>query len=168
MLDLIALQQRSGFVDVVGTEGQGVLRMTEQLLNSIVATELRESRALREASVRPLDRDRFTVRLLLAKPSFLPPLTIGVVIERQPSMPNDPVLVLKLEGAGGLMRFMGPAAAFLNVIPPGIRMAGDRVHIDIGALLHRRGLGFLVQYIDELRVNTEEGAVRIGFRARLR
>lgn len=169
MLDLIAQQQRSGFVDVAGTEGQGTLRVTERLLNQLIATELQpRSRVLREANVRVLDRDRFSVRLALAKPSFFPPLTIGVLIERQPSMPNDPVLVLKLEGAGGLMRFTGPAAAFFNVIPPGVRMAGDRVHIDLGALLQRRGLGFVLQYVDDVRVNTEEGAVRIAIHARLR
>jgi hypothetical protein len=167
VLELIALQQRSGFADVLGSEGQATLRVTDRLLNQIVTAELRHSRVLRELNIQPLDRDRFAVRFALAKPSFLPPFTIGVVIERQPAMPNDPVLVLKLEGAGGLMRFTGPAAAFLNVLPPGVRMFGDRVHVDIGALLQQRGLGAVVQYVDDLRVNTEPGAVRIGFRARL-
>ena len=47
-------------------------------------------------------------------------------------------------------------------------MAGDRVHVDLGALLQQRSLGFVLQHLDELRVNTDEGSVRVGFRARLR
>jgi hypothetical protein len=168
VLELIAQQQRIGFADVSATEGQATIRMTDRLLNQIIAIELRQSRAIRDAQVRALAGDRFEVRLALAKPSFLPPLTIGVVVERQPSLPDSPVLVLKLEGLGGLTRFAGPAAAFLNVLPPGIRMAGDRVHVDVGALLQQRGLGFVLQHVDDLRVSTDEGAVRVGFRARLR
>jgi hypothetical protein len=168
VLELIAQQQRAGFADVSGTEGEATLRMTDRLLNQILAAELQQSRAIRSANVRALAGDRFDVRLALAKPSFLPPITIGVLIERQPSLPDSPVLVLRLTGIGGLTRFAGPAAAFLNVLPPGVAMNGDIVHVDLGALLRQRGLEFTLQHVDDLRVHTEEGAVRIGFRARLR
>jgi hypothetical protein len=167
-LELFAQQQRAGFADIAGTEGQAAIRLTDRLLNQIIATELQRSRAIREAQVRAMSGDRLSVRVALARPSFFPPLNIGVLIERQPALPGSPVLVLKLTGAGGLTRFAGPAAAFLNLLPPGIRMTGDLVHVDVGALLQQRGLGFLLPHVDDLRVNTEEGAVRIGFRARFR
>ena len=105
---------------------------------------------------------------MLAKPSFLPPITIAVLIERQPSLPENPVLILRLSGIGGLTRFAGPAAAFLKVLPPGIRTASDRVFVDVAALLHQRGMGLVMQHLDDLNLTTEEGAVRVGFRARLR
>jgi hypothetical protein len=168
VLELIAQQQRVNFADAAGTEGQATIRLTDRILNQIIALELRQSRTIREAQVSARDGDRFDVRLRLAKPSFLPPLTIGIVVERQPSLPDSPVLVLKLEGIGGLTRFAGPAAAFLNVLPPGIRMVGDRVLLDLAALLQQRGLGSILQYLDDLRVHSDEGAVRVGFRGRLR
>jgi len=168
VLELIAQQQRIGFTDVTGTEGQATIRLTDRLLNQIIAAELSRSRAIREVQVRAMSGDRFSVHLVLARPSFLPALNIGVLIERQPALPDSPVLVLKLTGAGGLARFAGPAAAFLNVLPPGIRMTGDLVHLDVAVLLQQRGIGFVLQHMDDLRVNTEEGAVRIGLRARLR
>jgi hypothetical protein len=168
VLELIAQQHRAGFADLAGTEGQASIRVTDRLLNQIVATELAQSRAIRQVRVHAMNGDRLTVQLVLAKPSFLPPLNFEVDIERQPSLPQSPELVLKLAGLGGLTRFAGPAAAFLNVLPPGIRMIGDRVHVDLGALLEQRGLGFVLQYVDQVRVTTEEGALRIGFRVRVR
>lgn len=168
VLELIAQQQQIGFADVAGSEGQATIRLNDRLLNQIISTELKRSTVIREVQVRALAGDRLDVRLVLVKPSFLPPINIGVLIERQPSLPDSPVLVLKLAGLGGFTRFAGPAAAFLNVLPSGVRMAGERVHVDVGALLQQRGLGFVLQHVDDLRVNTEEGAVRVGFRARLR
>ena len=154
---------------MAGTEGQATIRMTDRLLNQIIAIELEESRAVRDVHVRALDGDRLRVQLVLSKhPSFLPPITIDVLIEQQPSLPDAPVLVLKLAGMGGLARFAGPAAAWFDILPQGIRIAGDRVHVDLGALLQQRSLGFVLQHLDELRVNTDEGSVRVGFRARLR
>jgi hypothetical protein len=129
---------------------------------------MQPSRAIRKVHVRALAGDRLNVQLVLAGPAFLPPINVGVLIERQPSLPDSPVLVLKLAGMGGLTRLAGPVAGFLNVLPQGIRMAGDRVHVDLGAVLQRRGLGLVLQHVEELRLNTDEGTVRVGFRARLR
>jgi len=168
VLDLIALQQRSGFADLAGSEGQGSIRITDRLLNQFIATAMQGTQALREVQVRTLGGDRLQARVVLAKPSFLPPFTIGIAIERQPELPAAPVLVAKLHGAGGLMRLAGAATTFLNVLPPGTRMEGDRVFVDIAALLQQRGFGFVLQHADELRVHTEEGALRVAFRARLR
>jgi hypothetical protein len=56
----------------------------------------------------------------------------------------------------------------LNLLPPGIRMAGDRVLVDVAALLQQRGMGLVIQHVDDLKVTTEEGMVRVGFSARLR
>jgi len=168
VLDLIALQQRSGFADLAGSEGQGSIRLTDQLLNQIIATATQGARAVRDLQVRTLAGDQLQARVVLAKPSFLPPFTVGIAIERQPELPASPVLVAKLQGAGGLMRLAGAATAFLKVLPPGIRMEGDRVFVDIAALLQQRGFGFVLQHIDDLGVHTEEGALRVAFRARLR
>ncbi len=168
MLDLIALQQRSGFADLTGSEGQGSIRITDRLLNQIIATAMQGARGVRDVQVRTLAGDQLQARIVLAKPSFLPPFTIGIAIDRQPELPASPVLVAKLHGAGGLMRLAGAATAFLNVLPPGIRMEADRVYVDVAALLQQRGFGFVLQHIDELGVHTEEGALRVAFRARLR
>jgi len=72
VLELIAQQQRAGFADVTGSEGQATIRVTDRLLNQIVASELKGSRAIRSAQVHALAGDRFAVQLVLVRPSFLP------------------------------------------------------------------------------------------------
>src|SRR5258708_17962137 len=126
VLKLLAEQERNGCPDLAGSEGQGTIRVSERLLNTIITEQLRESAAVRELHVSPRAGDRFGVRLLLAKPSFLPAITLEAIIATQPSLPADPVLALTLSGLGGLLRFAGPAAGLFNVLPAGVRMEGVR------------------------------------------
>src|SRR3989442_633816 len=125
-LRLFAEQERQGFADLAGSEGQAAIRVSERLLNAIIAEELRRSASIRELHVSPRAGNRFGVRIVLAK-SFLPPISIDVAIDKQLALPGDPVLALTLSGLGGLLRFAGPAAGFLNMLPPGVRMEGERV-----------------------------------------
>jgi hypothetical protein len=66
------------------------------------------------------------------------------------------VFVLRLLSTG-LLSFAGAAARFFNVLPPGIRMEGDLIYIDIRALLEQRGLAQHLGYLKQLEVTTEEG-----------
>jgi hypothetical protein len=161
-------QERQQFPDLAGSEGQGTLRLSERLLNVLLAEQLRGSTAIRELHVAPRAGDRFGVRLVMAKPSFLPAITLEVIITKQPSLPDDPVLTLTLSGLGGLLRFAGPAAGFLNVLPPGVRIEADRVFVDLRAVLAPHGLTSAVNYVEEVRVTTEEGHVLVWFKARIR
>jgi hypothetical protein len=168
VLRLFAEQESSGFADLAGSEGQGAVRLSERLLNAIVAGQMRGSGAIREVQVSPLAGNRLALRLFLARPSFLPPIPVEVTIDRQPSLPGDPVLALTLSGMGGLLRFAGPAAGFLNVVPPGVRMEGDRVFVDIRAALARYGLTSVLDYLQDVRVTTEAGRLVVAFTARVR
>jgi hypothetical protein len=167
-LKLFADQERQGFPDLGGSDGQGTIRISERILNAMIAEQLQGSSSLREARVTPRAGDRFGVRLVVVKPSFLPAIPLDVVIDKQPLLPDDPVLALTLTGLGGLLRFAGPAAAFLNVLPPGVRMAGERVFIDIRAVLAARGLATVLNYVEAVRVGTEEGRLALSFQLRVR
>jgi hypothetical protein len=168
MRELFAQQQRAGFADLLGSEGAGSIRVTDRLLNAVVANEVRRSKGIRSVELRAAGADRVDVRIFLAGPSFLPPLNVGVLIERQALLPADPVLVLKLEGLAGLLKLAGLASSVLNVLPPGVTMQSDRVYIDIRVLLQQGGLGWIVSCLDELSVHADVGVVRVGLRARLR
>lgn len=166
-LDLFAGQEQQGFPDFAGSAGEGAIRVSERLLNTIIAERVRESASIRDVHVAPRAGDRFAVRLVLAKPSFLPPLALDVIIDKQPVLPDDPVLALTLSGMGGLLRFAGPAAAFLK-LPAGVRMEGDRVFVDLRAVLAPHGLTSALDYFQEVRVTTEEARLVVWFKARVR
>lgn len=166
-LKLFADQERQGFADLAGSEGQAVIRVSERLLNTIVAEQLQGSTSIRELHVRPRAGNRLGVRVVLSK-SFLPPISLEVLIDKQPALPGDPVLGLTLSGMGGLLRFAGPVAGFLKALPPGMRMEGDRVFVDIRAALAPHGLTSVLNYVEEVLVATEEGRLLLLFKASVR
>lgn len=167
-LELFADQERHGFLDLAGSEGQGVIRVSERLLNLVLADQLEGSASIKSLHVAPRAGDRFAVRLAVVKPSFLPPISLEVIVEKQPSLPDDPVMVLALSGLGGLLRFAGPAAGFLKALPPGVRMEGERVFVDIRAALAAQGLTSVLNYVEEVRLTTEEGRLVVAFKAHVR
>lgn len=165
---LFADQERQGFTDLSGSEGWAVLRVSEALLNTILTDQLRASASIREMHVTPRAGDKLGVRLVLAKPSFLPPVSFDVVIDKQPSLPDDPVLGLTLSGLGGLLRLAGPIAGFLHRLPPGVRMDGERVFVDLRAALAPHGLTTVLNYLKDVAVRTEEGRLVVAFAAGVR
>ncbi len=164
-LKVFADQERQGFADLIGSEGHAAFRVSERLLNTIISKQLSGSTAIRELHVSPRAGNRLGVRLVLAKPSFLPPISFEVIIDKQPSLPDDSVLGLTLSGIGGLLRFAGPAAGFFKVLPPGVRMKGERVFVDLRAALAPHGLTSVLAYIKDAAVGTEEGHLVIAFAA---
>ena len=79
-----------------------------------------------------------------------------------------PVLVLRwsMGALGRLARLASPAVALFNLLPPGIRVDGDLIGIDVAEVLRSRGFGELVPYLARLRVSTESGRVIVGFEVR--
>jgi hypothetical protein len=167
-LKLFADQQRRGFSDLAGSEGQAVIRVSERLLNEIVTEQIQRSASIRELHVTPRAGNRLGVRVVVAKPSFLPPITLEVLIDKQPSLPGDPVLGLTLSGLGGLLRFAGPAAGFFKALPPGVRMEGERVFVDLRAALAPHGLTSALDYVKDVAVGSEDGRLVIAFAAGVR
>lgn len=167
-LKLFRDQERQGFPDLTGSEGQGTIRVSERLLNVIVTEQLRGSASIRELRLSPRTGNRIGVRVVLAKPPFIPPLSLEVIIAKQPSLPDDPVLALTLAGMGGLLRFAGPTAAFLDVLPPGVRMEGERVFVDLRAVLAPHGLTSVLNCIKDVVVGTAEGQLVVVFAAAVR
>lgn len=159
MARLFAEQEQRGFPDLAGSDGQGRIRVSARLLNEIITEQLRGSAAVRELHVVPHADNRFAVRVVTTK-AFLPPISLQVAIDKQPSLPGDPVLGLTLSGLGGLLRFAG---GFLTSLPPGVRMEGERVFIDLRAALAARGLASVLNYVKEVRLTTEEGRVVVAF-----
>jgi hypothetical protein len=166
-LKLFADQEREGFPDLAGSEAHAAVRVSERLLNAILSEQLSGSNAIRDVHLSPRAGNRFGVRLVLVKPSFLPPISFDVAIAKQPSLPDDPVLGLTLSGLGGVLRFAGLASGFLKSLP-GVRMEGERVFIDLRAALARHGLTRVLDYVKDVAVGTEEGTLVVVFAAAVR
>ena len=159
LLELFNRQRSAGFSGLSGSSARATIRVAAPLLNETVTTALAAVPAVRDVTVQPRASNRFDVRLTLAKPAFLPSLNLTLVIERQPELPADPVLVMRITGAGGMMRLAAPAITSFGLLPPGVRLQGDYVHVDLRTLLQQHGQLQLLDYAEQLQIMTEEAAL---------
>jgi hypothetical protein len=157
--------QASGFRDIAGAHVSATVPLGERLLNEIIAASLPRSGAVREATVHPQPDNRVGVRVKLARPEFLPPISATLIIERQPELPSAPLLGLRVTGLPGLLALAGPMLSIGRMLPPGVRLDGDRLTVDIGALLAERGQADLLRHLSRLRVTSEAGRLVIDLTA---
>jgi hypothetical protein len=161
LLGLLENLRSSGFAELSGSRVEADLSIPESVVNralAIVAEGLRER--ITSLGVRIQEGDRFQVDLDLAQ-RFVPPITIDVLIERQPDLPGSPDLVLRWRTrVPGLAALARPFIAFLNPkLPPGVRIDGDLVLIDLRPLFARAGAADLMPLLTELRVATRPQAL---------
>jgi len=157
--DLSQLVERlraSGFRDLAGTRIAARIPIAEALLNELIAGWLPESGPIKQLTLHPQPNDRLGLRLKLARPEVFPPITATLVIERQPELPYKPLLAVRLSGLPALMAMAGPSLLG-SMLPPGMRLDGGLLTIELEALLAKHGQGDLLAYLDRLRVNSEAG-----------
>jgi hypothetical protein len=98
------------------------------------------------------------------KSALVPPLPVHLEIAGQPEWPASPVLVLRWSLAGGmgvLARAASPLLATFKTLPPGVRVDGDLIGIDIAEVLRSRNAGWLVPLVRRLRLHTSEAGVTL-------
>ena len=156
----------SRFRDLAGARVTATLPFSEPLLNNVIAASLPRFGTIREMTVRPQPHDRVGVRVKLARPEFLPPISATLVIERQPELPQAPFLVFRITGLPGLLALAGPFLSLGSKLPPEVRVEGDLLTVDLAALLGRHGYGEWLGYLERLRVTSEAGRLVVDFAAR--
>jgi hypothetical protein len=164
---LFERQRANGFAGLTGSEAHAVIRVSADLLDEAVGLFASSARAVREISVRPRAGNSIDVRLKLAQ-TFVPSLNLTLAIEQQPQLPATPELVLRITGAGGMLRFAAPAISSFGNLPPGMRLDGDRLFVDLRALLAHHGHRELLNYAEQLEVVTEEGTLIVLAQLRVR
>jgi len=141
--------------------------LTAEVVNRLIASRLiRPDFPIASAEVVILEHDSFTVHLRPRAP--IPLLRVDVQIDRQPDLPAHPVLSLRwaLRGLGPLALLAGPVLGFLKALPPGIRVEGDRLWVNVEEILRARGLGEIAGLLTRVRVTTNERRFVIAFELR--
>jgi hypothetical protein len=154
--------ESSGFRDVAGARASVTVPVAEPLLNRLVAAALPPDGAVRELSISPEAGNRFLVRVRLAKPAFLPTLKLNVSIGRQPDFPRSPVLELRIAMPPLLAGLAGAAQTFVDVLPPGVELQGDRVLVNLATLAQRQGHGRYLRYVERVHITTDPGRLNVA------
>jgi len=154
---LIQRQQSAGFPGLAGSEMHATIKISAQLLNEAVSGFLAaKSTPIRSLTVSPHVGNRIDLRVDAAK-AFIPTINLTLVVDRQPQLPADPVVVLRLTGGAAMLRLAAPMiSAFL---PPGIRLDGERLLVDLRTVLQPYDPGGILDLAREIEVATLDGAV---------
>ena len=155
--EILEALRASGFRDLNGSRAGTTLAIGEPLLNAIISASLPAHAAVRRVSVHLHDGDRVAVRAKLARPEFLPPINATIVIERQPQLPQDPTLALRITGLAGLLALAGPVFSIAPQLPAGLHLDGDLLTVDVRELLAERGQEDLFRLMQRIAVHAEAG-----------
>jgi hypothetical protein len=152
--------------DVAGASIRGELPISNVIVNRLIAEALKGKdlpvvTVLFEAQ----DNDRMLVHLSLRGP--LPSIKLALHIDQQPQ-PNNPVLGMRwsIPGFGALAAFATPALSFFKALPPGIRVEGDRILVNIKDIVTARGFGEYLNYLQSLQVHAVGGRLLATFEIR--
>jgi hypothetical protein len=154
------------FAALAGTRLSATIPITERLLNDLLAVSIPSSAPVRDVSVQPKPSNRLRISAKLTRAEFLPPMSLTLEIESQPTLPDSP-LVLRVLSLPGLMSLAGAALSISTLLPRGIKIQERRVFVDVRILLERYGYGEVVPYVESLRVTTEEGKLVLDVQLRV-
>jgi hypothetical protein len=144
--------------DLAGAVVRGEVPIGEDLVNRLIAERIRNHPHV--AALRVEARPDDVVEIDIApRRRLMPSLRITARIERQPEFPADPTLVVRwsVPAAGPLAMFAAPVLSYFRKMPPGLRMDGDRLFVDVRALLRARGQGELLDFVRRGTIHTRPG-----------
>jgi hypothetical protein len=155
--ELLAYLQQSSFKDVAGSRASARIPVARALVNGLVAQALQGTTApVKSIDVQPHDGDEFTVVVSVTWP-FVPALHVGITVERQPTFPESPILVLHWSLLGGLGAIASRFVGALGRLPPGVRLEGQFIVIDIPAAAGGSRAAAALPFLRNLQVHTTEG-----------
>ena len=163
--EILEAMRAGGFRDLHGSRVETILAIGEPLLNALLSTSLPPHAPVRQLSVHPQAGDRLAVRVKLSRPEFLPPINATIAIERQPELPHDPTLRLRITGLAGVLAMAGPLLSLAPKLPPGVRLAADLLTVDLQGVLAEHGYADLLRLARRFAVHSEEGRLVLQIEA---
>lgn len=155
--------------ELAGAHASGEIPVQALLINRLIAARLaRSGSPIESLTVEPRPGEVILVHVRL-RTSFVPALTVQALIDEQPHLPDSPVLVLRwsLLGLGRLARLASPVLALFDLLPPGISVDGDRIAVNLQAILAAKGQADVLPLLRELEIRTIEGGVLVRFAVRV-
>ena len=142
----------------------GEIPVPASLLNRFIAERLESNAQIASLHVEPQPGDAALIRVV-PRTRLVPAVTITAHIERQAEFPQDPRLLIRwsLPTAGPLALFAGPVLSYFKRMPPGVRLDGDRVVIDVPEVLRSRGVEDVGALIRRLTVHSQPGGFIVRF-----
>ena len=166
-MNLLADLLASGFRDISGSRVSARVSVSAALLNRIVAGALAgRDTPLRSIDIQPDAGDQFRVAIRVTWP-LVPVLNAVFTILEQPSFPASPILVLRWSLLGFAGAMAGRLIKSFDRLPPGIKLDGDRLLIDIAVLAKSSPAAPMLGYVSALELHTLDGRALIDIETRV-
>jgi hypothetical protein len=154
--------------ELAGGTLHGEIPIPAPLANRLIAERLAASGGpVSSVRLHPLDGDALDAELTIPALRIVPIVKVHAVIERQATAAN-PVLLVRwsMPSLGPLAMFAGSVATYFKKLPPGVRIDGEQIAIDIREVAASRGYADLLNYVTDLQLHTRHGAftVTLGIR----
>jgi hypothetical protein len=162
LIEILRHLPTTQFRDLSGTCITANVPVSERLLNELVAAALPPDAPVRTVAIRPEGGDRLSVRIE-PKMAFIPAITLKLLIEAQPRLPESAVLILRMATLGGLFGLAGGAIS--GMLPPGVRLDGERILVDLREIAATRGFSDVFAYLTALQVHSDEGRLVVHVEA---
>jgi hypothetical protein len=153
LIETLRRQQSAGFPDLAGGTASATIPIGDRLINELIARSLPSAGPVREVQIESQEGNRIKVTLRVAAGGLTLPFNVRLLIDEQPALPHRPILALRLTGVTRLLSMAGPSR-FLDVLPPGISVDGDRILVNVELLLAHYGRGDLIRYLTGLTVTS--------------
>ena len=164
MIERLTAWLGADFRELAGATVDADIPLSTALLNRAIDEQLTRAQGhISAAVVEPHDGDRVTVHLT-PRAALLPRMRLQLQIAGQPDLPGSPVLVLRWSldgGLGVLARVASPILGLFDVLPPGIRVDGDLIGIDLEEVLRSKRLEWVLPLVRQVRVHTSDAGVRV-------
>ncbi len=151
--------------ELAGARVTGQVPIRTDVVNRLIASRLAGADTPL-ASVRIEPRQDNVIEAEVTPSSrFAPQVRVQAMIERQPDLPASPQLVLRwrIQGASLLAKLAAPVIANLKSLPPGVRIDGDLILIDLRDALASQGHADLLEYMRALRIETRADGFVVTF-----
>lgn len=179
MLDAKAIVTKlkaDNFRELRGARINAVIPLTENLLNEIVTRQARQSGVVEEMAIRLPGGNRLVLFVKARVPTKVFGIKIPVkkaiemeVAHQVPLQPSPRLQLRIVEGLSGLEKTL--ISLLENIIsrsvPGEISMQDDRLTIDFGALLRKKGLDFTAEMIEEVNIDGEAGKLIVSASLRI-
>ncbi len=179
MLDAKAIADKlkaDNFRELQGTRINAVIPLTEDLLNEIVTRQARQSGVVEEMAIRLPGGNRLVLFVKARVPTKVfgikIPVKKAIEMEMAHQVPLHPSPRLQLrivEGLSGLEKAL--FSLLENIIsrsvPGEIAMHEDRITIDFGDLLRKKGLDFATEMVEEINIDGEKGKLIVSASVRI-
>ena len=168
MTPIDKLLQRFGIRpgDLAGSWFASEIPVSEAFINRQIGERIERHPHIASVLVTLREGDEAVIRVE-PRSRLVPAVPVNVRIEQQPSLPEDPVLLLRwsLPSAGPLALIAGKVASYIKGLPDGVRIDGDLIVIDLRTLLRARGLEEVLGVARRVAFHTRPGALVVEVEA---